>query len=282
MLGVDSALVEKSFGKASGKTVNVVNFSHTGWGRDLDYLMVRELLQNAHPKLLVIAVNKTEGGGPAEAFELLAEPSDLVEAVLAVDPRYATELLRLPSRQLSLFARTMAPGLFGDSMKFTPATYRGPHWDNPELEFADHGLFHPIVYEGTSSEEELKEDQQKKATMMWVPNPHLPQAVQAELRRLKNHVSLVWLKKLLDLAKQMNVPVRFLYLPVWRDHGVPEQADFYRGYAPTWSYPSDIDDVHWWYDSTHLNRHGATTFSDWLGRRLADDFQDEPAKSAVR
>src|SRR5215472_9142442 len=39
MLGIDSGLVEQSFGNASGKTVNVVNFSHTGGGRDQDYLI---------------------------------------------------------------------------------------------------------------------------------------------------------------------------------------------------------------------------------------------------
>jgi hypothetical protein len=279
MLGVDSALVEQSFANASGQTLNVVNFSHTGVGRDLDYLTARELLQNAHARLLVIGVSKTEGGTLDPAFELLADPRDLWKATLLVDPRYATELLRLPSRQLTLLARTMAPKLLGGSGQFNPATYRGPHWDNPELEFGDHGLFRPSVYEETSSEGEVKADQQKKAKLMWAPNAHLPLAVQAKLRRLKNRASLFWLSKLLDLAKQMNVPVRFLYLPAWRDHVVPEQADFYGGYAPTWSYPSAIDRIDWWYDSTHLNRNGSIAFSDWLGRRLAEYFQEQQSAS---
>jgi hypothetical protein len=276
MLGVDSTLVEQSFTNASGQAVNVVNFGLIGGARGTDYLMARELLQTARPRVLVVGVNETETGQLDNAFELLAERSDLFDAALRVDPRYLTGLLHLPARQLSLFARTIVPEFFGDNREFNWANYRGPHWDNPELEFAVHGLFHPNVYEETSPESELKAHQRKMAaTAVWTPNPHLPLIIQAELRRLKNRASLRFLQDLLELAKQKDVPVRFLYAPVWRHHAVPEQADFYRSYGPTWSYPGDMDRNEWWYDSTHLNRGGSIVFSDWLGRRLAEEFQDE-------
>jgi len=278
MLAVNSALVEKSFAKASGRTVNVVNFSHADTGRDADYLIARELLQNSRPRLLVIEMGEIEAGRLNPGFELLATRSDMLNAPLLVNPSYFTNLLRLPSRQLSLFVRTMVPRLFGDSEQFNPATYRGPHWDNPELGGA--GRFRRSVYEGTTSESELKADEQKKAKGKWAPNPHLPLAIQAELRRLKPRANLVYLQKLLDLAKQMNVPVRFLYMPAWRDSGVAAEADFYRRYAPTWRYPGDLNRVDRRYDSTHLNRNGSIAFSDWLGRKLAEDFPDEGTASS--
>jgi len=276
MLAVNSALVEKSFAAASGEAVNVVNFSHADTGRDADYLIARELLQKARPRVLVIEMGEIEGGRLNPSFELLAEPSDLLQAPLIVNPNYFTNLVRLPGRQLSLFARTMAPGVFGDSTQFNPATYRGPHWDNPEVGAT--GRFRAAVYDGTTSESELKADQRKRATLIWAPNPHLPLAIQAALWRLKPRANLIYLRKLLDLAKQHAVPVRFLYMSAWRDSGVARQADFYRRYAPTWKYPGDIDRADWWYNSSHLNRNGSIAFSDWLGRRLAEDFRhDRPA-----
>ncbi|HEV2549951.1 MAG TPA: hypothetical protein VGU20_21755 [Stellaceae bacterium] len=278
MLAVNSALVEQSFADASGHAMNVVNFSHADPGRDMDYLIARELMENARPRLLVIEVGEIEGGRLHPAFESLAEPSDLLKAPLLVNSSYFTNLLHLPSRQLSLSVRTMAPEPFGDSVQFNPATYRGLHWDNPELEIG--GSFRPNVYDSTTSESELKANQLRRAKVMWAPNPHLPLAIQAELRRLKPRASLIYVAKVLDLAKQLRVPVRFLHLPAWREHAAPMHADFYQRHAPMWSYPGDVDRIDWWYDSIHLNRNGSIAFSDWLGKRLAEDLQNEQPASA--
>jgi hypothetical protein len=271
MLAVNSALVEQSFADASGQAVNIVNFGHTDVGRDMDYLLARELMENARPRMLIIQVGETEGGRLHPAFELLAEPSDLLDAPLLVNPWYVTNLLHLPSRQLLLFARTMAPHLLGDQTQFNLTDYRGPHWDNPGVEL---GRFQPNVYDGTSSESELKSDQQKKAAMvMWEPSPQLPLEMQAELRRFKARASLIYLQKLANLAQQLNVSVRFLYLPAWRNHVHPAHANFYRTFGPLWNYPRYIDRIDWWYDSNHLNRKGSVALSEWLGHRLAEDLR---------
>jgi hypothetical protein len=125
---INAELVEQGL-SAAGHPQHVVNFAIPALGRDLHYLLVRELLENRSIKTLVIEVQEGESRAPHPAFDLLSEARDLFTGPLIVNSRFPETLAGLPLRQATLFVQSRFPELFGVAATFNPATYQA-RWDD--------------------------------------------------------------------------------------------------------------------------------------------------------
>ncbi|MBC7637377.1 MAG: hypothetical protein H7251_17450, partial [Acetobacteraceae bacterium] len=123
VFGVDSAGVESAYRQATRQNLHVVNFAMQHLGRDLHYLLAREALLNRTIKLLVLEITEDEPRDLHPAFGPLADVSDILLAPLIINVSYFANLGRLPLRQMQLFLRTTLPGVYGTTLKFTPAKY---------------------------------------------------------------------------------------------------------------------------------------------------------------
>jgi hypothetical protein len=269
VFGIDSAEVERECRAAGGRHCASVNFGLQHLGRDLHWLIAREVLEARKPRLMVIEVQEKEPRAMHPAFPYLANSDDLIAAPLIINTAYFPNLARLPLRQTSLWAHTAMPALFGSRAAFDPALYRGPHWDDTYAETGsrDHPLAEPRPRTGILSARELEfERTHPQATDGSLP--HLPGA----LRALEYRATLIYLDKLIKLARSKGVQVRILYMPSYGNTLPPDFSSYYERSAPVWEMPQEFRfRPELWLDVAHLNNVGAAEFSRWLGEKLAKE-----------
>ena len=271
VFGVDSTVVEQSCRAAGGERCRTVNFAMPHLGRDLHWLIGREVLESRKPRLLVIEVQEKEPRAMHPAFPYLANADDLIAAPMIVNTAYFPNLTRLPLRQASLWARTIMPTLFGSRTKFDPGLYRGPHWDDTYAEAGS--LEHPVadpspriaVHSAAELEFERAHPQSTEGAGFQLPSP---------LHALEYRATITYLGKLTSLAQLKGIPVRFLYMPSYGETKPPEFSRYYQLAAPVWQMPKDVRlRPELWLDVGHLNYAGATRFSRWLGGMVANDVR---------
>jgi hypothetical protein len=252
--GVDSEIVEKSCRDNGGKYCNSVNFGMLQLGRDLHWLLAREVMQARTPRLLVIEVQETEFRALHPAFPFLADALDIVTAPLVINTSFFPDLGRLPARQISLFAQKFALSLFGMQTKFIPGHYRGAHWDNT-------GRDQLSMVSVAELERERAYLTSAMAAKLRLPTP---------LQKYEYRANIIYLEKILNLARERNVEVRFLYIPTFHDASTPAFAKLYDEFAPSWWIPEEIVVQHeLWRDVDHLNYAGATALSLLVGMKIA-------------
>jgi hypothetical protein len=271
VFGVNSAIVEQACRAAGGGHCRTVNFGMEHLGRDLHWLISREVLQSRRPRLLVIEVQEREPRAMHPAFPYLANAGDVVAAPLILNTAYFPNLTRLPLRQASLWARTITPTLFGARMIFDPKRYRGPHWDDTYAETGSPE--HPIanaspriaIHSAADLEFERAHPQSNEGVAFRLPGP---------LHALEYRATITYLDKLTTLARLKGIPVRFLYMPSYGSTESPEFSEYYQHAAPMWQMPKDVLlRPGLWLDVGHLNYAGATKFSHWLGNMVASDVR---------
>lgn len=269
VFGIDSEMVERACRDAGGKNCGSVNFGLQHLGRNVHWLLAREVMQARKPRLLVVEVQETEFRALHPAFAPLADASDVVWAPLVINTSFLPDLVRLPLRQISIFAQSRAPSLFGVHREFIPALYRGSHWNDTFVEMGslEHPVAHPRPRTDVISVAELERE---RAHSESADDARL--RLPALLRPLEYRANFLYLEKVLNLAREKNIEVRFLYMPAFDGARTPVWASFYDRFAPTWSIPREIVDRHeLWLDVAHLNYAGATALSAWLGAQLAKD-----------
>lgn len=248
--GIDSGIVEQTCRDAGGKYCSSVNFGMLHLGRNMDWLLTREVLESRQPRLLVVEVQETEYRALHPAFPYLADEWDIVSAPVVINPSFFTDLGRLPARQVSLFAESVAP------RQFDPAHYRGPHWDDATGK--DRA--------GVVSAEKLESEQAESASAAAAKH-RLP----GSLQEFEYRANVIYLEKLLDLARKKNIEIIFLYLPMYHDAAAPLFTNIYEKYGSTWRMPREIRNRHeLWKDINHLNSAGAAALSRFLGTKVAE------------
>jgi hypothetical protein len=271
VFGIDSKAVEQACREAGGKTCATVNFGLQFLGRNVHWLITRELLLARKPKLLVVEVQETEFRAMHPAFGSLADALDVVSAPLVINTSFFPDLVRLPLRQMSLFAQSRAPSLFGVGTDFVPALYRGTHWDDT---FAERGSARNPVVDAKPRTKvvPVAELEHERADLADESRTRL--RLPARLRPLEYRANQFYLERLLDLARQKNIEIRFLYMPAYRTTAMPDFAGFYSKFGPTWLMPEEIVNNHeLWLDIVHLNYAGASALSVWLGEKIANSHE---------
>jgi hypothetical protein len=261
--GVNSRLIEESLA-AFGDKRHVVNLAVPHLGRDMNYLVARELLENRKVQTLVVEVQYMEARAPHPGFQRLATVRDILTEPLFVNVGVADNLARLPMRQLELFAKTVRPGWFGLQAEFANDTYEGPHYDDTYL---SHGTDKPrtSVNQRAHFEEELGRIQQDIVQKQALAR-RMDFAMLSENPLYR--VNDIYLKMLLDLAERRSVKVVFMYLPHLDAQPAPDRSVWFaqRGEVLV---PADvIGNAGFWQNADHLNFYGANALSTWLATKL--------------
>ena len=273
VFGVDSARVEEHYRSVSGHDLHVVNFGLQHLGRDLQYVLAREVLRTRPVKLLVIEVQEGESRSLHPAFGSLADAADVIDAPALINTGYLSNLAQLPTRQLRLFIHSLLPGVFGEHSRFDAGSYAGAHWDDTYSEHSIPGQSEPFTPRLGSHTPYEMEQQRARANRIAAGKLALP----GPLKPLETRANLLYLKWTLEAAEQAHVPVRFLYMPNFATAALPEFRDVYAARGPIW-FPQDVyQHPDWWLDLGHLNHAGAQALSDWLGAALA---REQPQNTA--
>jgi hypothetical protein len=259
--GVIPARMEEDFG-SRGWSMSVVNFSLLGPGRNLNYVIVKELFEaKRQPKVLVIGITDRPArvfGHPA--FRFVADASDVAQAAFPSNLNYLANLGYLPFRQLKLTAMALFPEAFDVSPRFDPASYPGSNYDSalsfrmPDGHLIDRDRVMPRV--------PLLKDAEH------IRNSR-PQLLPTSWADLEFGDENFYIRKIVALARASGVKIAFLSIPYFTGPGNTPEDAFYAQYAPIFNadFVSDKDQLFWDYE--HLNTAGATLVSDWLADHVA-------------
>ena len=260
---IDSRIVEESLVER-GKKLHAVNFAIPHLGRDLHYLIVRELLENRQVGELVVELQEFEARAPHPAFQRLAEVHDLATAPIVINTGFFESLVRLPLRQGELFVRAHRDER---ATMFDGAGYEGVHWDDTYLL---HGVSTPRTSTHSAADLDERAASLRKAL---VEKEVMARRFSVSGARcsLLNRYNRIYLRDLLDLARRHGVHVTFLYLPFFHGPDQPAEAAFFREFGETLTPRDVLDDASSWLNVDHLNVFGARRASRWIGQRLAAD-----------
>jgi len=245
------AFQEKKMEESLGQNYHLANFGYCRYGRNLQYVILKLLLQHKSPKLIVLEVSEDEEKNSHDIFPYLAETSDLLFTPTLINRDYFSDLYYGASARLECFKATY---IFTE--KF-PAT--------------DNGLYGYGQAQRTATKEEMNDNEKA-----W--HRRLERKTFKSMEDVQLRYPLAYLRKMVELIKDKNISLVFVYLP---ESGSklrsPKLAEYYQDIAPLLIPPQSVfDDPTNWMDASHLNDKGSEILSTWMASQLKDELCINP------
>jgi len=241
--GVHDILIEKTLNEQRLEdTVDVLSVAYCRHGSNMHYLILKELLKNKKPKVLVLEVLEEIRTNSHPIFPYFAQREDFNLMIPFhrdyLKDYYSATTLRIEQRKQEWFyepeKRTFNPRLYGN------------------LTFSD-----------TLAATELAEFKIR----------HL-----AKIEKNKNKffkktglsLPIFYLKKIKSLCDKNEVELRFLYLPAFGGINIePTEMEVYQSLGTVLLPPKAIlNNTDYWHDKEHLNTVGAEALGKWLAMQF--------------
>lgn len=257
---ISAPLLERELSEKLGRPIHVANLAVPQEGRNLHYLVARELIES-HPETRIILVSVVEQADLSHsAFRYLADVHDVLHAPLAINHYYFLDAAFLPYRQLSYFIQTHVSGWFGVSRSFRP-DYQGTGMDTTHSFYLPSGKLVDRNY--VASREKLTGGSRQTIESLggtWHP--------QTYWQALNNPLETEYTQRLADVAQEHCVKVVFIRLPFYNSPAKMYDAEFYRNLGPLLDAQELSKDPLSYSDSGHFNHRGIDQVSQWLWSSL--------------
>lgn len=237
--GIMDELIENEINKNQDQPLKVANLGYCRGGRDVQYVMLKDIFKYKKPKILFIEVSEDEPRKSHPVFPFLAETDDLFGSFVFFNQRYLKSLwngliMRFEFLKFRLLHKTY----------FTP--------DNA----TDFGYLNS---DQIASQEEMESN--KRA---WKNRLNRPKS--EVIRDIELNYSKRYLEKIVHLANDYNCKVLFFYLP---ESGSalkePLNKKFYESLAQLIILPDTIiNKPANWKDPMHFNDSGAKETSQYI------------------
>lgn len=248
-------LVEALLREDYGLDVHVANLGLPEHGRNLHYVVARDLFANKSPRLLVLEVKSYESRRSHHLFGRLARVDDIVLPALFVNPSIFRDVL--------------------SGLRWQIEQYVLPEERLGDVELEPHG-FHNNDRGVRLTAEEMAPLARKRHRI----------AVESHLGERFDGIEFAYprhyVHRIIEMAQQSGTEIAFLYLPFFGAAETPRDYQRYLETGEVWLPPRRIfDDPGFWKDPGHLNTWGATELAPWLaqqvGRALDGNAPETPA-----
>jgi hypothetical protein len=257
---VSAPILEKELSEKLGRPIHVANLAIPMEGRNLHYLVARELVEN-HPETRIILLSVVERADLSHpAFRYLADPGDILQAPFLINHYYFLDAAFLPYRQMSSFFQTYFPGWFGVSRTFRK-DYTGTGFDTTYSFYLPSGKLVDRYH--VAPQDELETGSKQLINELggsW----HAPSRSQA----LNNPLENEYTKRLVEVAKEHCVETIFIRLPFYKSPPHMYDEAFYSGLGPLLDAQELNSNPHNYGDRGHFNRYGTDLVSAWLNKAL--------------
>jgi hypothetical protein len=253
---ISAPLLEKELTEKFGRPIHVANLAIPQEGRNLHFLVARELIEN-HPETRIILLSVVEQDYVTHpAFRYLGDVNDLLHAPLPVNHYYFLDAGLLPYRQMSYFVQTHFSKWFGVSRSFRQ-DYQGTGMDTTHSFYLPSGKL--VDRDAVAPSEKLAAESKQLIESeggTWHPPTYW--------NALNNPLEVEYTKRLADVAKEHCVEMVLVRLPFY--NSLPDIYDkaFYRSLGPLLDAQQLGNDPHSYSDVGHFNRYGTELVSQWL------------------
>ncbi|MDP2335287.1 MAG: hypothetical protein Q8N05_02335 [Bacteroidota bacterium] len=241
------AYQEKKMEDRLGPDYHLANLGYCRYGRDLEYLTLKLLLRNKSPKMIVLEVHEDEEKNSHDIFPFLAETKDIIFTPTLINRDYLADLIHGASARLEYFKTTY---VFTEKIPIT--------------DFSLYGYGESMR---TVSEKELTDNE-----MAW--GKRLGRKTFESVEEVQLKYPMAYLKKMVELIKEKNRSIVFVYLPEFGSKlKVPKYAGYYQSIAPLLIPPESVlDNPVYWMDASHLNDKGSEILSEWMVKQIQNEF----------
>jgi hypothetical protein len=230
--GIDDRLLSESLADQE-----VVNLGYCRFGRNLQLVVVRNLVENKAVKLLILEVRETEKTSGHPIFPYVASSTDVLLPYPFFNKHIAEDVWNHFSYKLELTQDAMF-----SPTKEIPTTKE---------------LYGYVAARDTASASELNSG-----------SKHLKQP--AFQQKLQDNFALKHVEKISALCKENGVTLKLLFLPSFHKANQENlNASNYSSYGSLLFPPDSIfANPNHWFDRNHLNEAGAIKLSTWLGQKI--------------
>lgn len=266
--GISGPQIERAYCAITGRRVHVANIAMPQFGRNMDYLLVKELLATKFPSVILLQAAEVEGRRPHPAFLTLADGRDILTAPILINLDWPDTISALPGRQLYMALKTLLgrPRLRAD---FDPEAYIGPHMDRTAGITLTDGTFQPrdVVHGAETLDRAARQRRWGLSRTYLLPGP---------LRFLEYRLSRVYLERIYRMAGAAGAEIGFAYMPGYsfvRD--LPPHIAELAGGHPVFDINAGLVEDHTkWLDVNHVNTFGARLSTARLATGIAGTWPD--------
>lgn len=265
--GVNSPRLQADLARL-GRPLRTVNFSLPENGRDLNWVILQQLLMTKHPRLIVIGVIEKPSRFGHPAYKYVAPAAAVIDPAYFGNLNYLSNLIYLPYRQLRLTAARLTPAWFDLPARFDPTRYAGSNDDTTSTFRAGDGTL--VERDRRVPKAELQQgviryERGVRASLVG------PRFAAVEFGDERSYVA-----RMAALAQANHVAVAFLFLPYYAGSPVVQERRFYERYGPVIDGAFVSTRADYYADVAHLNRVGAAVLTDWLAPQIARLVAAEP------
>lgn len=246
---------------ARGRPVTVANMSVIEDGRNLEWAIADELFTVKRPKLLVILISERFNRWGHPGFKYLAPAAAVAWPPAPFLHNSLYDLAYLPFRQMTLFAASFFPQVFGLRRDFDPAKYAALPTDFTSNQVLSDGKL--IDMDVGHPAEDLREEARAFAAKQQ------DSLVPAALTPITDADNPVYVGRIVDLARHHGAQVLFVYLPEFEGPTTIEGERYYARLGPVENYGDLARDPAMFHSFAHLNHAGAMIASDRVAAAAA-------------
>jgi hypothetical protein len=235
--GINDTLIKQQLNQ-NDVHLNIENLGFCRFGRNLDFVFIKELLTQKKPKSIILEVREDEDRYSHPVFPYLASPSDVANTSVLFNRDIAKDMYRSWIAKLEIEKEWLFKG--------------EPKSNNPDL-------FGFSTSKDTAEPTFLKEIAQKRS-LKTIPSKGIPHYFYSKY-------PISYLYKIAEICKKHKVELTLLYLPSFGGQKRPADEVTYSKLGNLLIPPSEIlNNPNNWYDENHLNFAGSKKISTWLAK----------------
>ena len=237
---IDDKYISEKLSVATGTEINAVNFGFCRRGRDIQYVMLKDLFTQKRPKILVVEVAEDEPKKSHPVFPYLAESKDVFGSFVWLNQRWFSSLWKATTVRFEFVKSTF----FGEPIFVSQSK-------QPRFGY--------LSSEQIVSPEMLDENRENWQQRLAKTKPGLFR--QTELNYSKHYI-----EKIVELARKNQCKILFLYLPESGSNlKEPMLTDYYQQFSEVIILPVQmVENYSNWKDATHFNNSGALQTSEYI------------------
>lgn len=243
--GIDDQLLEERLSSLKGEPVNVANLGYCRGGRDIQYVMLKDLMSKKKPRIVVVEVGEDEPKKSHPVFPYLASNEDLFHSFVFFNQRYFSNLWKGLATRFEYIRMVILKRL--------------PVYKTSSFDFGYQNSDQVALPEAIAENQARWEKRLKRNTL-------------PIFRKIELNYSKLYLGKMIRLARENNCSLVFLYFPEFGS-GMekPFLNDYYEDITNLYLIPPDIiSNPANWKDPSHFNDAGAVQTTVWFAGKLAE------------